>query len=98
MIADGTYTVVLDHFEETQEDRVAVLVVEDGEQPLDDLLVDPADLPEEACYVNAVLEVTIEDDRLWKAIFKETESRDRQEGAQSQFDRLSQRPPSDDET
>ena len=48
MIPDGTHRSVLDRFEDTQENRVAVLVVESEERPLGDLLVEPTDLPKEA--------------------------------------------------
>ena len=96
MIPDGTYTAVVDRFEDTQERRVAVLVVEGEQEPLGDLLVEPAELPEVACHQDAVLEVLIEDGELQEAIYDESETCERHEDAQSRFDRLA-RQPSDDE-
>ena len=50
MIPDGTYTAVVDRFEETQERRVAVLVVKGEQGPFGDLLVEPTELSDEACH------------------------------------------------
>lgn len=97
MIPDGTYTAVLDRFEETQETRVAVLVIEGEEGPLGDLLVELDDLPEEACHQDAVFEVTIEDEDLREVSYDESGTYERREGAQSRFDRLARRPPSEEE-
>lgn len=97
MIPDGTHTAVLDRFEDTQDCRVAVLVVEGDEEPLGDLLVEPDELPEEGCQQDAVLRVTIEDGELQEAVYDESETCERQEDAQSRFDRLARRPPADDE-
>ena len=97
MIPDGTHTAVVDRFEDTQECRVAVLVVEGEHKPLGDLLVEPAELPEEACHRDAVLQVTIKDGDLRETVYSESETCERQEDAQSRFDRLARRPPSDEE-
>ena len=97
MIPDGTHTAVVDRFEDTQERRVAVLVVEGEHKPLGDLLVEPAELPEDACHQDAVVQVTIKDGDLREIVYDESETHERQEDAQSRFDRLARRPPSDDE-
>lgn len=97
MIPDGTSTAVVDRFEETQDRRVAVLVVEDEGHSLDDLLVEPAELPEDARHQDAVLRVVIEDGELQPTAYDESETSERQEEMQSRFDRRARRPPSDDE-
>ena len=97
MIPDGTFTAVLDRFEDKQENRVAVLVVEGEEGLLGDLLVEPNDLPDEACHQDAVLEVTIKDEELREVVYDESETHERHEDAQSRFDRLARRPPSEEE-
>ena len=94
MIPDGTHRSVLDRSEDTQESRVAVLVVKSEER----LLVEPTDLPEEARHQNAVLEVTIEGGELQEATYEERETSDRQESAQSRFDWLSRRPPDSEDS
>jgi hypothetical protein len=97
MIPDGTHTAVLDRFEDTQESRVAVLVVEGPERPLGDLRVEPSELPEAARQQDAVIRVTIEDGALREATYEEEATRERRESAQSRFDRLARRPPGGDE-
>lgn len=93
MILDGTHKAILDRFEETQGNRVAVLVVEGEERPLGDLLVEPGELLEAARHQDTILEVTIADGELREATYEERETGDRQESAQSRFDRLSKRSP-----
>lgn len=85
MIPDGTHTAVVDRFEDTQDCHVAVLVIEGDEEPLSDLLVEPDELPEEGYHQNAVLQISVEDGELEEAVYDETETCERQEGAQSRF-------------
>lgn len=92
MIPDGTYTAVLDRFEDS--DPVLELSGESGRY---ELAVDHRDLPPPARHTDAVLEVEVVDERLVKVDYKPAESEQRLDDAQNRFDRLSKRPP-DDET
>lgn len=90
---DGTYTAVVDRFEEEQ----AVLLLEDDGETVGELLVDEDALPEEGRHVDAVLVVELEDDELDDVTYEERETADRGEQAQRRFDDLSQRPPSSED-
>jgi hypothetical protein len=93
MIPDGTYTAVLDRIE----DGLAALVVEVDGTSADELLVEPTALPEEARHADAVLTVEVQDGTMVEASYRPSETERRRESAQSRFDRLAERPPSDDE-
>lgn len=60
MIDDGTYTAILDRFED---DR-AVLLVEGEDELVGELVVDEDDLPEDGQHVDAVATVEVEDGEL----------------------------------
>jgi len=92
MIPDGTYTAVLDRFEDS--DPVLELSGESGRY---ELAVEQQDLPQSARHTDAVLEVELIDGQLVSAEYKPAESKQRRDDAQNRFDRLSKRPP-DDET
>jgi hypothetical protein len=92
MIPDGTYTAVLDRFEDS--DPVLELSGDDGRY---ELFVEQQDLPQPARHTDAVLEVELIDGQLVRAEYKPAESEQRLDEAQNRFDRLSKRPP-DDET
>jgi hypothetical protein len=92
MIPDGEYTAVVDRIEDG---LAAVLLEEDGTDAYE-LLVEPAELPEDAQHANAVLTVEVQDGELSEANYEASETKERQESAQSRFDRLSERPPADD--
>jgi hypothetical protein len=90
MIPNGTYTAVVDRFE----DDLAALEVE-GEDERYELVVPTASLPEEGQAVDAVLVIEVDDGDLVDAVYKPTETEERKESAQSRYDRLSRRPPKD---
>lgn len=87
---DGTYTAVVDRFEEEQ----AVLLLEDDGETVGELVVNGDALPDEGRHINAVLVVELEDEALVDATYEERETADRVERAQRRFDELSERPPS----
>jgi hypothetical protein len=91
MIPNGTYTAVLDRFE----DDLAALEVE-GEEERYELAVPVGALPEEGQAVDAVLVVEIDDGELVDAVYKPIATEERKESSQSRFDRLSSRPPKDE--
>ena len=94
MIPDGTYTATVDRLE--GEDAV-LLVEEDGED-IDQLVVEQSALPWRAREPNTVLHVTVVDGAYKKGAYQPDETERRTESAASRFDRLSRRPPSDDDS
>jgi hypothetical protein len=92
MIPDGQYTAVVDRIEDG---LAAVLVEEEGTDAYE-LLVEPSELPEEAQNADAVLTVEVQDGDLAEARYEANETAERRETAQNRFDRLSERPTSDD--
>ncbi|KAB1198183.1 MULTISPECIES: DUF3006 family protein [Haloferax] len=92
MIPDGTYTATVDHFE----DDLAVLLIEEDGQDIDQLVVDRSQLPWRARKQNSVLTVTVSEGEYESGTYEPEETEERTEAAQSRFDRLSRRPPSDD--
>ncbi|MFC6722353.1 MULTISPECIES: DUF3006 domain-containing protein [Halobacteriales] len=93
MIPDGAYTAVVDRIEDG---LAAVLLEEDGADAYE-LLVDPAALPEDGQHADAVLTVEVQDGELHGATYNASKTEERRESAQSRFDRLSERPPSDED-
>lgn len=92
MIPDGTYTAVVDRIEE----GLATMELDGGEER-HELVVEAAQLPEDGRHESAVYEVVVEDDRLIDASYDESATADRREAARDRFDRLSERPPGDEE-
>jgi hypothetical protein len=93
MTLDGEFRAVLDRFE----DDLAVLEVETDDD-LRELVVPVAELPERARRVDAVIDVTVSDGELVAASPDRRATRRRKRSAQDRFDRLSRRPPRDDES
>ncbi|RLM40078.1 DUF3006 domain-containing protein [Haloarcula sp. Atlit-120R] len=92
MVPDGTYTAVVDRIEE----GIATLELE-AEDDLYALDIEAAELPAEARTADAVLEVTVADAALADVTYEADETVDRASEAQRRFDRLSKRPPRDEE-
>jgi hypothetical protein len=93
MIPNGRYTAVVDRIEDG---LAAVLIEEDGTDAYE-LLVEPSELPEEGQHADAVLTVEVQDEELVEASYQPNETESRRESAQDRFDRLSERPPSDED-
>jgi hypothetical protein len=94
VIPDGEYTAVVDRIEDGS---AAILVEEDGTDAYE-LAVEPSDLPSDAQAADAVLTVVVRNGELVDAHYEPAETEKRRASAQHRFDRLSERPPSDDET
>lgn len=92
-IADGTYTAVVDRLE----DDLAVVLIEDDDSVIGEVAMAADSLPPDGQHVDAVLTVEIGNGALVDAWYEEAETHARQEGAQSRFDRLADRPPSDED-
>ena len=90
-LPDGEYTAVVDNVE----DGLATVFFErDGEEQ-GDAVLEATRLPPDARHADAVLSVTLGDGRIEAASYDPEETADRSEAAQSRFDRLSRRPPSE---
>jgi len=94
MVSDGSYTAVLDRIE----DDVATLLLEVDGEDAHQLDVDPEALPEAARQPNSVLTVEVSDGDLVEATYEPDATEERRDAAQSRFDRLSERPPGDEDT
>lgn len=88
------FTGVIDRFE----DDLAVILLEADGEVVDEVVLDREDLPAEAAHPDAVLEVTLTDGEVTDLSYDATETADRKERAKSRFDRLAERPPSDEES
>lgn len=92
-VDDGTYTAVVDSIE----DGFATVFVErDGEDVASETL-DVSRLPEAGRHADAILSVTVRDGEIAEWSYDPETTDDRKQAAQDRFDRLSSRPPSDDE-
>ena len=93
MIPDGQYTAAVDRIE----NRYATILLEEDGEDVHEIVVYPEVLPSEGRHSDAILTVEITDGELAEAMYRPDETEARQKSAQSQFDRLSERPPNDDE-
>lgn len=94
MIPDGHYTAVVDRFEGEQ----AILLVEDGDELVDELVVREGRLPADARRQDAVLRISMQNGNLVSAHHDPDETDRRRSEAQDRFDRLARRPDDDSET
>jgi len=92
-LADGTYTAVVD----AVEDGFATLFFERDGEEVGNAVVDAETLPEEGRRADAILAVEIADGSIATASYDPERTSDRSDAAQHRFDRLSRRPPRDDE-
>ena len=88
-----TFTAVLDRFEEEQ----AVLLLESDGETVDEHVIQRDDLPESGRHQDAIFTVTVDGDYVVEIEYEPTETEERADAAQEQFDRLARRPPDDTE-
>lgn len=89
------YIGVLDQFE----DDLAVILLEQDGDVVDEQGIDRDDLPAGGDHVDAVFQITRDDSGAILELEYDAETtRTRKERAQSRFDRLAERPPTDDES
>lgn len=93
MTLDGEFSAVLDRIE----DNLAVLELDD-DGDLREFIVAVDHLPPVARRQDAVLEVTLRDGQFVEATYRRRATRRRRQQVQRRFDRLSRRPPKDDDT
>jgi len=86
---DGTYTAVIDRIVDGE---TAVLLIEDGDDVVDQFDLDRKELPNEVAE-GGVLTVEIDDGEIISMEYLENETESRQQAAQERFDRLSERLP-----
>jgi hypothetical protein len=92
MVSDGTYTAVIDRIE----DGIATLEI-DAEDGLSAVEIEATELPAEARTADAVLEITLADSELAGVTYEPDDTTERANEAQRRFDRLSKRPPRDED-
>ena len=98
MVDSGSYTAVVDRIEEDADRReLAVLILEAGEESLEQVVVPLDELPEDGQTADSVLEVVVEDRDIVEMTVRPKEAETRAEEAQSRFDQLARRPPTADE-
>ena len=82
---DGEYTAVVDRI---VDDQQAVIMIEEGGETTDEMVIDADRLPQEATE-RAVLEVKVQDDSLTDLEYLPEQTEARLERVQKRFDRLS---------
>ena len=92
-LPDGAYTAVVD----SVEDGLATVFFEQDGEEVDDTLLEATVLPKDGRHADAILSVSVVDGEAIDWTYKPDATTSRQEAAQDRFDRLSSRPPSDDE-
>jgi hypothetical protein len=96
MTADGTYTAVLDRFEDgSSEDgpgERAVLLLESGDEVVAERAIPTWRLPEDARRQDAVLELSVNNGFVVSMEYDPEQTERRTSEAQSRFDRLAERP------
>lgn len=88
------FTGVIDRFE----DDLAVILLEADREVVDEIVLERDEIPAEAAHPDAVLEVTLTDGEVTDLSYDAAETADRKNRAQSRFDRLAERPPSEDDS
>ncbi|MBX0326032.1 DUF3006 domain-containing protein [Halomicroarcula sp. F13] len=91
---DGRYTAVVDSIE----DGLATVFFERDGEEVGDAVLDSTVLPEDGRHADAILSVTVEDEAFVDWTYEPDRTETRKEAAQDRFDRLSSRPPSDEES
>lgn len=91
-MTDRTYTAVLDRFEE---DR-AVLLVERGDEVVDEMVVPKSMVPSAGRHQDAVFAVSLAGEQSLEFRYDAERTEERSDRAQSRFDRLSRRLPAEE--
>ena len=91
-LPDGEYTAVVDSIEGG---LATVFFEQDGDEA-GDALLDVSQLPDDGQHADAVLSVIVMDGVIEDSEYDSERTKQRSEAAQNRFDRLSNRPPSED--
>lgn len=93
-LEDGTYTAVVDSIES----GLATVFFEAAEEEVGNAVLDAEVLPADGRHADAILTVTVTDGEFVEWEYEGESTKERQDAAQNRFDRLSKRPPSDDDS
>ena len=93
-VADGEYTAVVD----SVEDGLATVFFEQDGTEIGHAMIDATELPEDGQRADAILSVTVDAGAIVAADYRPETTATRKDAAQSRFDRLSSRPPSDEDS
>jgi len=93
-LPNGEYTAVVD----TIEDGLATVFFERDGDEVGNTVLDASELPSDAQHADAILSVTLTDGYIKSASYNPEATDTRAEAAQDRFDRLSERPPADDDS
>jgi len=85
----GTYTAIVDRI---VDGKTAVLMIEDGDEVIDQFNINTEELPEEVGE-GGVLTVEVDNNEITSVEYLEDETNSRRQAAQERFDRLSERLP-----
>lgn len=91
---NGEYTAVVDSIE----DGFATVFFEQDGEEVGNAVLEADRLPEDGHHADAILTVTVVDGNLDTAQYEPERTTKRSEAAQNRFDRLSKRPPSEDDS
>ena len=92
-LPDGEYTAVVD----SVEDGLATVFFERDGEELGNAVLEVSGLPSDGQHPDAILSVTLGGGRIESVSYDPERTETRGEAAQDRFDRLSKRPPSDEE-
>jgi len=92
-LSDGTYTAVVD----SVEDGLATVFFEADGDEVGNAVIDAAALPDDGRHADAVLSVTVVDGEPGTWDYDAERTTTRRDRAQNRFERLSERPPSDED-
>ncbi|TKX74678.1 DUF3006 domain-containing protein [Halorubrum sp. GN11_10-6_MGM] len=93
-LPDGEYTAVVD----SVEDGLATVFFERDGGEIGNAVLEASRLPSDGRHADAILSVVLSEGRIESASYEPERTERRAEAAQDRFDRLSKRPPSDEET
>jgi len=93
-LPNGEYTAVVD----TIEDGLATVFFERDGDEVGNAVLDASELPSDSQHADAILSVTLSDGDIESASYNPEATDTRAEAAQDRFNRLSERPPADDDT
>ena len=93
-LPDGEYTAVVDSIE----DGLATVFFEQDGGKVGNAVIDSDELPADGQHADVVLKVEIHDNSISSAQYKPDQTEARSNSAQERFDRLSKRPPSDNDS
>ena len=93
-LSDGEYTAVID----TIEDGFATVFFERDGEEVGSTVIDANELPTDARHADAIFIVEITGNEISTMGYEPEETETRKQDAQDRFDRLSSRPPRDDDS